>query len=347
MQKLKLAWFEDNLLKTEDIDLDSLIKNKLNKNGADRPDFLSALIQNLVNILMEKDVTLFTSGSAGHAKPAEIHYSKDKISKLTFVDGLWFTTFRPDSFGAFDVLLQAYRRQMRYINMYNTIEQLGILPPVKGRCYITLTPSVLRYANLRGLKKRSEFVKVYLTGEPVRTSDFKLAHNIFSGAEVKQVFGATELGVLLISDNEQFNLKNKTNKQVNIDSTGELVVKKNNSVIKTGDLFKEVEPDIYKYIGRKDRAFKVGGALVNPEWIEGCIEQMPEVVAAQVLAVPAELVGHIVGAKIVLQQTVEKKEFENKFYTQLGKTLARHEIPQILEYVPSIINITSGKREIK
>ena len=343
MSQIKLFWWNEGA-HSKAVKLDGLTSAS-DLEALDIPASFQPVIQNLLRAREGRPLVFMSSGTTAPPSPV--------ISKLNLsvdakpaVDGIWATTFRSDTFGAFDVLRQAFRRQMFYLNLFQQWDHIDQWRGfAEGLLFLSTTPSWIRYLQAQAHRPLPGFDRVYLSGEPVRAADFELTRSLFPGADIMQIYGLTETGTLLLSRTEEFQLVAHGENTLMIDDSGELIAKnRDGSFHRTKDIFERTSSGGWVFAGRKDRRFKVAGFLIHPEKIERYCEQLPGVLAARIYAVPSALTENIAGIKLVIEPGIEHKVFEKEFYATLSSLFPRHEIPQRIEYVTQLIDPGTGKK---
>jgi len=77
---------------------------------------------------------------------------------------------------------------------------------------------------------------------------------------------------------------------------------------------------------------KVDGKRVALGEVEGCLESMPKIKAAQALVVTDPLAGAVVVARVVAKQKVQPEEIID----HCARNLAPYKVPRRIEFVDSI-----------
>ena len=109
----------------------------------------------------------------------------------------------------------------------------------------------------------------------------------------------------------------------------------------SGDLATMDEDGYYTIVGRiKDMIIR-GGENIYPREIEEFIHTMPEVQDVQVVGIPDEKYGEIVGAFVIPEKDVDLEEEDVRDYAL--QKIARYKVPKHVFIVEEFPLTTSGK----
>jgi len=109
----------------------------------------------------------------------------------------------------------------------------------------------------------------------------------------------------------------------------------------TGDLAIVDENGYYRITGRMKDMIIRGGENIFPKEIEDCIYKHEAVSDVQVVACPSEKYGEEAFAFIILKEGASVTADEIKSY--VGECVARHKVPEYVEFVDSFPMTASGK----
>jgi fatty-acyl-CoA synthase len=109
----------------------------------------------------------------------------------------------------------------------------------------------------------------------------------------------------------------------------------------TGDLASMSEEGYYKITGRLKDMIIRGGENIYPKEIEELIYTHPQVRDVQVIGVPNEKYGEVVLAAIILIEDAILTEEEIRQF--VAENVARHKVPQYVEFVDSFPMNAAGK----
>jgi acyl-coenzyme A synthetase/AMP-(fatty) acid ligase len=118
--------------------------------------------------------------------------------------------------------------------------------------------------------------------------------------------------------------------------------------VDTGDMIERIEDRCY-FRGRRGGIINVGGSKVHPEEVEAVINRHPKVRMSLVSAQKSPFTGAIVVAKVVLHASAAGEEAaavaqtEQEIRQLCQQHLARHKIPALMRFVPSLQVTDAGK----
>ena len=112
----------------------------------------------------------------------------------------------------------------------------------------------------------------------------------------------------------------------------------------TGDLGYFDEDGYIHFAGRKKELIIRGGENIYPGEIAGAATSYPPVMGAQVVGIPDEYFGEIVGCALMLQPGAPFDEEEFKAY--LGERLAPHKIPAVIAVYDAFPLLANGKTDV-
>lgn len=102
--------------------------------------------------------------------------------------------------------------------------------------------------------------------------------------------------------------------------------------LRTGDLGKLDKNGRVAITGREDDVVKVDGKRVALGEVEGCLEAMPKIKAAQATVVTDPMAGSMVVARVVTKQKVAAEEIID----HCARNLAPYKVPRRIEFVEAI-----------
>jgi acyl-coenzyme A synthetase/AMP-(fatty) acid ligase len=119
--------------------------------------------------------------------------------------------------------------------------------------------------------------------------------------------------------------------------------------VDTGDMIERIEDRCY-FRGRRGGIINVGGSKVHPEEVEAVINRHPTVRMSLVSAQKSPFTGAIVVAKVVLNAAAAGEDpaaavaqTEEEIRQLCQQHLARHKIPALMRFVPSLHVTDAGK----
>lgn len=292
-------------------------------------------------------VVLQTSGSSGSSKqvPVQFPITADDAKKANQTDGLWICGFHFQTFGALHTLSRSQRIGFSFCPL-SIDETLHLNPSLTHPCcFLSLTTSQLRRLSRSPWPAGAVVKRVFIGGETVRDGDFNLASRMFPQAQIEQIFGTTESGVLMRSSSTAFDLTPLGPFDLKVASSGELLVLKDSKIFHTGDRFEESSPGMWRFLGRISREFKVMGRLVSPEKIEAILESQAEVSSATVRPLSSGLTENIVEATITPTYGTNVSELENTLRERLTGLLSEQERPHIYRFENAPRLTPMGKKD--
>jgi long-chain acyl-CoA synthetase len=102
--------------------------------------------------------------------------------------------------------------------------------------------------------------------------------------------------------------------------------------LRTGDLGKMDKSGRLFLTGREDDVVKIEGKRVALGEVEGCLESMPKIKAAQAMVVTDPLAGSVVVARVVAKQKCQPEEIID----HCARNLAPYKVPRRIEFVETI-----------
>lgn len=117
------------------------------------------------------------------------------------------------------------------------------------------------------------------------------------------------------------------------------------SLLYTGDLFRQDEEGFLYFVARKDDMIKTKGERVSPKEIEEALCEMEDVIEAAVIGVPEEIFGQAIKAFVV---TKEKwKVTEEMVMKYCAQHLEPFMVPKYVEFPDSLPKTPNGKIDKK
>lgn len=298
-------------------------------------------------------ITLFSSGSTGTPKPARWAWEHlDHPQSAASHPERWGIGYAPFTFAAVTATYQALGRA-------RTIEYMRPTDFVIGKRdqpfdVVAGTPSFWRMSAIAARNRTAALpppVEVAtLGGEPVDRALIRIIRSTFAPARIKQIFGTTELGILLSVDDEcpglPYSLAGKRLPNgVAFEVRNEMLcfsAYPEAPFVETGDLVRIISGRVH-VTGRAGRLINVGGYKVDPMYVSQVINQNPEVIAARAYPVYSSLLGNVIGIDVVPRNERGAREFaaEIKSYAKLH--LAPAERPLRVNVTNELSLAPSGK----
>jgi acyl-CoA synthetase (AMP-forming)/AMP-acid ligase II len=311
----------------------------------------------LVETFIERDVPgliVFTSGSTG--KPKGILQDIERVMRK-FVEERagWRTVLflMLDHFGGFNTLLSTFAYGGTGICLPDRSPESVCRVIEQSRA--TLLPTTPTFINMliasRCYKSFDlSSIKLITYGtEVMPAATLAKVKEIFPNARIKQTYGLSELGVLRskserddsvwvkiggegfetkIEDNilwirSEANMVGYLNAPSPIDADGWMC---------TGDHV-EVRGDYMRILGRKSEMINVGGQKVFPAEIENVLLEADNVREATVVGLPHPVMGHVVKARISLDEPEEQFQLAERLRKHCMDKMAKYKVPVKFEIV--------------
>jgi acyl-coenzyme A synthetase/AMP-(fatty) acid ligase len=297
-------------------------------------------------------LTIFTSGSTGVPKASRRAWaSLDHPSSMASRSERWGIGYSPSTFASVSATCQALGRA-------RTIEYVQPTDFVTGRRgktfdVVTGTPSFWRMSAIaaRGGTAIPRRVNVAtLGGEPVDRALLRLIRSVFIPARIKQIFGTTELGILISVDDELPGLPaalagKRLPNGVAFDVKNDMLrfsVHPKAPFVKTGDTVK-IDCGRIHVIGRVGQEINVGGHKVDPIYVSQVINQNPEVLGARAYSVASPVLGSVIGIDVVPRSECDPEEFAAEIKSYAKLCLAPPERPCRVRVTDRLSLAPSGK----
>ena len=111
-------------------------------------------------------------------------------------------------------------------------------------------------------------------------------------------------------------------------------------VLHTGDLFRTDEDGFLYFVGRKDDIIKTRGEKVAPKEVEAVLHAHPGIAEAVVVGVPDPVLGHAIGALVVLADPALS---EREIIRHCAARLEDFMVPKIVEFRTELPKTDTGK----
>ena len=102
--------------------------------------------------------------------------------------------------------------------------------------------------------------------------------------------------------------------------------------------------DSFVIVSRKNEMLNVGGYKVNPHEIEKEINTVVGVVDCRVYSKPSKILGSVVVADIISDNTLADNYLEKSILENLSQKLQKFKIPRVFYFVDSIKQTRTGKK---
>jgi acyl-coenzyme A synthetase/AMP-(fatty) acid ligase len=297
-------------------------------------------------------ITLFSSGTTGVPKAAHWAWeSFDQPQSVATHPERWGIGYAPFTFAAVSATCQALSRA----RALEYVQPASFAHAIPGEPFDVLagTPSFWRMAAITARRAggRPRPVQVAtIGGEPVDQALLGLVRSVFAPARIKQIFGTTELGLVMSVDDELPGLplslagKRMPNGAA-FDVRGEMLrisAHPEEPFLETGDMVRVASGRVH-VMGRAGRTVNVGGHKVDPLYVSQVINQNPEVMGARAYPVASPLLGNVIGVDVVPRHKCDPGEFAAKIKSYAKLHLAPAERPQRVRVTDQLPLAPSGK----
>lgn len=317
---------------------------------------------------------LLTSGTVGPPKlvahtlsslTGAIRRSGDDRTKV-----VWSTFYDIRRYGGLQIFLRAILAGSSLVLSSpeeSTEKFLGRVASC-GVTHISGTPSHWRRALMSPAAKSISPEYVRLSGEIADQAILNHVQSVYPNARVGHAFASTEAGVAFeVNDgssgfpadviegtpNVEMKIENGT-LRIRSSRTASRYMGAHASLLKdaegfvdTGDMV-DLKDRRYHFIGRRDGLINVGGLKVHPEEVEAVINRHPDVHMSLVRAKKNPVTGAIVIADVVLSASASPKSsdpgaLQGDILQFCRATLPTHQVPAIINFVPTLAIAESGK----
>ena len=309
-----------------------------------------------VNNINNWKIGLFTSGTTGEPKLVFHKFNSIsrniKVNKFRNTD-IWGFTYNPLHIAGVQLLLQAFFNKNPIINLYkyppNQIVDIINEYDVNS---LSGTPTFYRMISSMNIQL-PKIVNLTLGGEATEKSLLNKLESIFPNAKIRNIYASTEAGTILKSENDIFEIDNKSKHLIKIIENVLYIHKELLGEIKngnekdewfdTGDIIELIsdKPLRFKIISRKDDITNIGGEKVNVIEVEHVIRSIKGVNNVSVYVKSNSVVGKILCADVLLNTSCKLNEKLLK--DELKKYISSHKIPRIINFVNSLQLTKSNK----
>ncbi len=294
-------------------------------------------------------VTLMNAGLYGTGlRPQDVFFCP---SSPAWGHGLWHGTLAPLALGI---------TTGTFCGKFDGEKLLEVLQDLK---ITNLSAAATHYRLAKNSEAAGKYTyyleKLSFTGEPIDEATGEFIKKVFK-LPVCSMYGTTEIGVILANypGSQDFKVKDGSlgkavpgvevqvhradGTECDPDEMGELVVMRKGKWYRTKDLGKRDSDGYFYHGGRADDVIISAGWTISSVEVEDAVLKHDDVLEAAVIGVPDELRGQIVKAFVV-----SKREGDNNFVEEIQNmvrsSLAQHEYPRQVEFVPDLPKTPAGK----
>jgi long-chain acyl-CoA synthetase len=310
-------------------------------------------------------LVLFSSGSTGKPKGAVHNFTKllEKFKKQRHrMVALNFLLF--DHIGGINTLFYNLSNGGTVVTTHdrNPSEICRLIEKYKIELLPT-TPTFLNLLVMSGAHADFDLSSLNLITygtEVMQASLLSRLHDIFPGVRLLQTYGLSELGIMRSksksSDSLWVKIGGEDYQTKVVD--GILWIKAKSSMIGylnapdpftedgwfvTGDSV-EVDGEYLKIKGRTSDLINVGGEKVYPAEVESVLLEMPGVKDVSVYGVAHAITGHVVAAKLILDNDEPRKAFKQRMRAFCKTRLEAFKIPQKITFAEGGIHSARFKK---
>ena len=179
---------------------------------------------------------------------------------------------------------------------------------------------------------------------------------IFPNAKIINIYASTEVGTLLISHNEIYEIPNDLREFIKINEDSELIVHSsllanlenfNGEWYNTKDKVKKIDENKFKFIGRSNEGINVAGYVVYPNEVEEIINELDEIDDCRIYCKGNKLIGNLLCIDVKVNDryhSLDVKFIKQKIMEHLMGRVQKWKIPRIYKLVNEIPKTRTGKK---
>jgi len=251
--------------------------------------------------------------------------------------------YPPDSFAGLSVIAFAEKNKHTLL-VVNPHDQIQIRRAFIEATYLPLTPTQIKWLMMWTPAWKCDTThieQIVLGGEATSSVLLKQVTRHFPKAHISTVYASSEAGICFVVHDGKGGiplglLRENPKCQGSFDPVGQLILHRSGkSDLATGDYFSVSNGRAY-FKGRKQQQVSVGGLVVSLEKTAQCLQAVPGVVDARVIAIKSCLTGNILKAEIV-------GNWDEVILQQHLKELPREARPRWIEPVEVLPQTHTGK----
>ena len=295
-----------------------------------------------------------TSGTTGTPKLISHKISSlSKTVKTVSDKGLslcWGTCYDIGRFAGLQVYLQAVlggsslaltdNSEMSLTEIISTLHAAGVNA-------LSATPTMWQKILMTCGSECLNLKQITLGGEIVRQRVIDALSVRYPEARITHIYASTEFGVAFsVKDRKEgfpseWIYGDHSIGRIDVDS-GELLLRKDNEWVATGDLVEEHSGRIL-FQGRLNGSINVGGNKVMPEEVEKIILQYPGVQMVSVSSQKSSFMGNLVQAEIIATLNTSQEEYRRELIAYCRQHLDAYKVPMFIKFVNEISTSSTGK----
>jgi acyl-CoA synthetase (AMP-forming)/AMP-acid ligase II len=311
--------------------------------GVGSVDSIEDLIEKIK--LNNFSIDLFTSGTTGLIKKINHNLNsltKNIVIKDEFKSVIWGLSYHPSKMASYQVIFQSIFNQSTLVNLFDyNFDQKSLMINNFNVTHISGTPTFYRMLISNGIIFNG-VKQITLGGEGCDSNLITKLKINFPNAKIKNIYASTEAASLLISDSDLFSIPEKYKNVIKIKNNllyihNTLLGQVDSTSLEgewfnTMDIVEFVDPNEFRFIGRKNTEINVSGYKVNPFHVENVINSLDYVNLCKIYPKKNSVVGNILCCDLVLNKNITKNMIKNNLLDRLEK----YEIPVIFNIVESI-----------
>lgn len=316
-------------------------------------------------------IFMMTSGTTGRPKIAT-HSLESLLARVraglrqgAASPGKWLLTYQPTGFAGLQVTLTAALtgglvvapEQRNPAGFFAAARHWGVTQ-------ISGTPTFWRSFLMAATPGSLALQQVTLGGEAADQATLNRVKAAFPGARVTHTYASTEAGMVFAVHDGREGFPSAWLEQPR--QGVELRVRDGFLQIKTPNAMRgylteaaqplledgwlatadrcEIVGDRVRILGRDDSTINVGGSKVYPLAVEQFLLSLPGIAEARVYGSPNPISGFLVGADVVLDQSMDPAEARPRILAACREGLAGYQVPRVFKIVETIEVSASGKK---
>jgi acyl-CoA synthetase (AMP-forming)/AMP-acid ligase II len=300
---------------------------------------------------------LFTSGSTGEPKLVRHSFeSLNTYARTSVASHRWLVTYLTGTYAWVQVLMLGLVVPDQTLVFPASLQADDLLDALvrHGVTAVPSTPTFWRYLLATVPQKeltRLPIRQITLGGERADQAILDQLRSVFPAAAITHIFATTETGpALAVSDGLAGFPMAFLSRPV---MGGEVELKIQNKTlwvrspfrhlgapewVDTGDIAEQREGRVYIVGRRGHETISVGGQKVWKQAVEDVVRQVKGVMWARVYGVPAKLVGHLVGADVVVDPAIwaDATSAEAAIVNACRTTLPEEAVPRFVRFYERI-----------
>ncbi len=325
-----------------------------------RPESIDSLVERISR--SDWTIDLYSSGTTGIPKKS-VHSASTLLSEVRtgarYRNATWGLCYNPTHIAGLRVFFQTLLNQGSLVNLFGASPEMIAKTLIsESVSALSATPSFYRLLFTKLEAPLPTVKQVTFGGERLNEETWREAKRRFPSARIRNIFAATEIETVLVSDGFRFTLNEELKSKVRVSESGELLFKRelvaevsdqsnSDQWYSTGDLVNLNTDGSFEILGRRHDLVNIGGYLANPHEVESAILRVPWIHDAVVVPRENSVTGYVLEAQVIVKKELAPANFELALTKLLAQSLPRWMIPRKITSVDSIQLGRTGKRERK